>query len=247
MIEAVIEGFSTGSKMTGIEGGILICALRSYDAAHSMSMAKLVKEYTGKGVLGFDIAGDERYPLNLHREALEFCMSEGIKVTVHAGERLKGVDGTLNSIITNLQEASELGVHRIGHGYAISLDDAIFEEYKNKNGRTTIEICLSAVTPWLVPSGQYKDHPIKRYYMNNIPVALSCDNLNLAGAGPNLGTTPTKELFHLKTDCDFDWEEVKNVLLQGIKAAFVDEKRKVELIQKFTRDLDSALARITDT
>ena len=246
VMDAVLEGFRAGSEQTGVQGGILVCALRSYDKEHSLTMAKLVEKYKGKGVLGFDIAGDERYPLEIHREAIEFCRSQGLPVTVHAGERLAGVDGTLESILANLRLASELDIQRIGHGFAISLDEDVFNMFVEKRGALTVEVCLSAVTPWLTKSGMYKDHPIKRYFESGIPVTLSCDNLRLAGKEPSIGTTPTDELLYLVCECKLEWSQVRDILLQGIRASFSDEQTKQKLIDVYASEIDSLLPQTAD-
>lgn len=39
-----------------------------------------------KGVVGFDIAGDEgSFPLALHEDAIRYAKQAGVPVTVHAG------------------------------------------------------------------------------------------------------------------------------------------------------------------
>ncbi len=80
-LAAVYQGFSA----SGLPGGIIVCALRSMDAEHSLRMAKLA----AKGpAVGFDVAGYETgYPLSKHAEAIKFAVAaEGLGVTVHAGE-----------------------------------------------------------------------------------------------------------------------------------------------------------------
>ena len=63
-----ILGFS---QQSAVQGGIIICALRSKDAAHCLEMAQLSGKYLQLaknetiGVVGFDVAGDEgSYPIN---------------------------------------------------------------------------------------------------------------------------------------------------------------------------------------
>ena len=55
-----LSGFSAQSE---VQGGIIICALRSKNSSHCLEMAKLAGKYLQKskfdpiGVVGFDIAG----------------------------------------------------------------------------------------------------------------------------------------------------------------------------------------------
>ena len=68
-------------KQNVIQGGVIICALRSKDAEHSIEMAELAGKYLQLnkvdpiGVIGYDVAGDEgSYPLNSFSDP----MSKGI-------------------------------------------------------------------------------------------------------------------------------------------------------------------------
>ena len=205
-------------------------------------MAALVASFRGDGVLGFDIAGDERYPLAIHRGAIEFCLREGLYVTVHAGEKLQGEDGTLGSILENLRLARELGVHRIGHGFCISLDDHVCEMFRARDG-VCVEVCLTAVTPYLVASGEYRDHPIKTFLEKGIACSISSDNLRLAGKG-ELGTSSSDELMHLASadGCGLSWSQVREVLMNGVRSSFLPEgEEKRALVDAFARDLDDAM------
>ena len=86
-VAAVIKGFSDAQKKTGIEGGVIVCALRSYPSSHSVAMAELAKEFHGKspGVVGFDVAGDEgNYPLAGMMDGVRRAKELGVPVTVHA-------------------------------------------------------------------------------------------------------------------------------------------------------------------
>lgn len=67
-VDAVVEGVESASAG---KNGVIICALRSHSATHSMEMAQLAvdaKLQTDGVVCGFDIAGDEgSFPLSMHR------------------------------------------------------------------------------------------------------------------------------------------------------------------------------------
>ncbi len=68
VINRLFAGFR---EQTFIQGGIIVCALRSKDSKHCLQMAEIAGKYRQispnepPGVLGFDIAGDEgNFPLN---------------------------------------------------------------------------------------------------------------------------------------------------------------------------------------
>jgi adenosine deaminase len=64
-LAAVVAGFARAKAATGLRGGILVCALRSHPAPHPLAMATLAAQYLHRGVVGFDVAGSETYPLSL--------------------------------------------------------------------------------------------------------------------------------------------------------------------------------------
>ena len=57
--EAVISGVEAGKAKYGIDGGLIFCTLRHFNADQSMDCARLASIYLGEHVLGFDIAADE--------------------------------------------------------------------------------------------------------------------------------------------------------------------------------------------
>jgi len=57
VISAVLKGLEEGRKSFGIGSGLLICAMRNMDA--SLEMAELAVDFRDRGVVGFDLAGEE--------------------------------------------------------------------------------------------------------------------------------------------------------------------------------------------
>jgi len=135
-----VDAVVAGVKQSGGSGstGVIICALRSHDAAHSLEMSHLTIDThrDTKGVVcGFDIAGDEgSYPLSLHQDSIRLCRENHVPVTVHAGE--------WPDTIENVRLALELGVNRIGHGWGMSLNSDVMQMCIDKDVR--VEVCLTS-------------------------------------------------------------------------------------------------------
>ena len=136
-----ILGFSQQST---VQGGIIICALRSKDAAHCLEMAQLSGKYLQLeknkpiGVVGFDIAGDEgSYPINSYDcplvQGIQKAQNLGVPVTIHAGEWPE----KFNSLENIKFAIDHLKVQRIGHGITLRSD---IEYMKNIGPDTTIEV-----------------------------------------------------------------------------------------------------------
>ena len=50
------------------------------------------------------------------------------------------------------------------------------------------------------------------------------------------------ELLYLVCECKMSWDQVREVLLQGIRASFINDKiKKKQMIQTFTSEMDELL------
>src|SRR5436189_211549 len=87
IVDPVIGGLSDAGRKYGISTGVIICGIRSLNPKSSVALAELAVAYKGKGVLAFDLAGQEKdYPAKAHREAFQVILKNNVNSTVHAGE-----------------------------------------------------------------------------------------------------------------------------------------------------------------
>ena len=62
-------------KKYNVDYGLILCTLRHYTKEQSLETIKLVKEFSSKGVVGFDIAADEAgYSLDNHVDAFNYAI-----------------------------------------------------------------------------------------------------------------------------------------------------------------------------
>lgn len=126
------------------EYGIIVCALRSFNArmsayyrrlldvlrhaprkeafaVASLEMARAavaLRDRDGLPIVGFDLAGEEAgYPAAVHRAAYQHCHSNFLKKTVHAGEAY-GPESIFQAI-------TECHANRIGHGTFLFAADRV--------------------------------------------------------------------------------------------------------------------------
>ena len=57
VISAVLKGLERGRKDFGVPSGLIICAMRNMNI--SLEMAELAVDFRERGVVGFDLAGEE--------------------------------------------------------------------------------------------------------------------------------------------------------------------------------------------
>src|SRR6201981_1480729 len=175
VVSAVLKGLERGRRDFGISSGLIICAMRNMDA--SLDMAELAVDFRQRGVVGFDLAGEEGgYPPKKHIEAFHYIQRQNFNITIHAGEGY-GKESIWQAI-------QYWWAHRIGHGTRL-IDDIAVAEGKAVNlgdlaqyvldKRIPLEICLLSN----VHTGAARslaEHPFKILYQEKFRVTLNTDN-----------------------------------------------------------------------
>ena len=221
-VEAVARGLERARKRFGIRTGTIICGIRHLSPRLSYRLAELAVAYYGKGVVAFDLAGAEKdYPAKAHRRAFDHVVKHNVNVTVHAGEAFGPA--------SIAQALHYCGAHRIGHGTRLK-EDAEILRYVN-NHRIPLEMCpTSNVQTGASPS--LRTHPFRAYLKLGLRVTLNTDNRLVSS------TTMTQELDRVVTALRLEPSDVRHVLLNGFKSAFLPFRERGELIMAAVREID---------
>jgi adenosine deaminase len=224
-VEAVRSGLRRAERATGIRTGQIICGIRHLSPRLSVRLADLASAYYGKGVLGFDLAGAEKdYPAKAHRRAFDHVKKRHVNITVHAGEAFGAA-----SIDQALRYC---GAHRIGHGTRLREDKDVLAFVRDH--RIPLEMCLvSNVQTGAVRS--LASHPFGRYLKAGLRVTVNTDNRLVSS------TTVTDELERAVTTFKLKPADVRYVLINGFKSAFLPYEEKGALLRQALRDMDRIL------
>lgn len=219
-VAAVVNGWRLGAATVAenrgwpVRGGVLLCALRSFDREHATGTFRLARRWLGRGVIGADVAGDEgSYPLSLLKDEIQACVQSGVPMTVHAGE---WVDGGVENVCL----ASELGVRRLGHGLVVG-DDEVARAAILKAGMS-VELCITSncSSEKKVAADAYELHPVGAMLRNDVLGAgFSSDNLLLSGTSQSQ-PDPSMEIVRARTKCGLSWAQIRTVLCNGAHASF---------------------------
>ena len=126
VVSAVLRGLERGRKTFAVPSGLIICAMRNMDV--SLEMAELAVDFRERGVVGFDLAGEEGgYPPKKHVDAFHYIQRKNFNITIHAGEGY-GKESIWQAI-------QYCGAHRIGHGTRLIEDIAIARRQSRETGR----------------------------------------------------------------------------------------------------------------
>ncbi len=223
VISAVLKGLEEGRKAFGISSGLIICAMRNMDV--SLEMAELAVDFRERGVVGFDLAGEEGgYPPKKHVDAFHYIQRQNFNITVHAGEGF-GKESIWQAI-------QYCGAHRIGHGTRLIEDIAIADGKVVKLGdlaqyvldkRIPLEICLLSN----VHTGAARslaDHPFKTFYREKFRVTLNTDNRLMSNTSMTKEFEAAAETFGLSLD-DFE-----KLTINAMKSAFLPYDRRIDFI-----------------
>ena len=225
VVSSVIEGLQEGRKSTGVEFGLILSAMRDQSAEISLKTAELAVAFSDRGVVGFDLAGDESgNPAKKHIKAFEFIRAQNFNITIHAGEAFG-----LESIWQAIQIC---GAHRIGHGTRLT-DDMTIENGKiRKMGTLThfvldkripLEMCLTS-NVGTGAAESYETHPFPLFFRNNFRVFLSTDNRLMSN------TSLTKEFYIAAEKYSLDIHDIEKITLNAMKSAFIHHEKRLRLI-----------------
>jgi adenosine deaminase len=222
IVDAVLEGLTEGGARCGVSTGVIICGIRSMSPRHSLELAELAVEYKGRGVLAFDLAGQEKdYPAKAHRDAFQLILKNNVNSTVHAGEAFGPASIS--------QALHYCGAHRIGHGTRLREDPDLMR-YVNDH-RIPLEVCLSSnVQTRTVPS--LKAHPFGFYFRQGIRVTVNTDSRLISA------TSVTQELAAAARAFRLSPYEVKRILINGFKSAFLPYADKARMLRGVNVEID---------
>jgi adenosine deaminase len=214
-LDGIARGIDDARAEFGIEGRILISAVRNFGVEQALRVARYAAEHPHPYVVGFSMAGDEEnFPAGDYAEVFAIAAGAGLGCTVHAGE-WAGAD--------SVRAALELPVTRIGHGVRAIEDPALVEELADR--AIVLECCpTSNVVLGAFPS--YEDHPLPRLRAAGVKVTLGSDDPPYFGASIGGEYAVCSERF------GFDDENLRNITRTALEAAFCDEKLKNRLISQ---------------
>jgi adenosine deaminase len=168
-VEQVIRAVLSGLESGPIEAFAIVSAMRQHTPGENVELARVAGAFAGRGVVGFDLAGDEaRYPAAPQRPAFEAARSAGLHLTCHAGEA---------GDPSHVEEALDLGVERIAHGVTGARDQRIVERIRTEG--VVLDMCPTA--NWKTKAvATLSDHPLPRLVRERVRCTISTDSRTVA-------------------------------------------------------------------
>ncbi len=217
LTEAIRAGLS---RVPEIEVALVADLVRNYGPERGARSLAEVAEAKELGVIGIGIGGsEEEFPPEPFAAVFAQARRLGFHTSAHAGEAAgaASVWGALR----------RLGAERIGHGTRAEEDPALLDHLAEH--RIPIEMCpLSNVRTGVTAS--IEEHPVRRYFERGLLVTVNTDDPKM------FGNCLAEELRLLEQKLGFSREEVRQVVLNGVRASWLPADRKEELMREFRAD-----------
>ncbi len=225
VVEAVLTGLEAGKQATGVEYGVILCAMRHQNAEVSLEIAELAVAFRTRAVVGFDIAGDEfGHPPKRHLEAFQYIRNRNFNITIHAGEAF-GPESIWQAI-------QICGAQRIGHGTRLIEDMVVYGTRIESMGslshylrdkRIPFEMCLSSNIQTGAASSM-DEHPFHVYYRNNFRVTICTDNRLMSN------TTLGAEWMLAVKHFNLTLRDIEKLTINAMKSAFSHYDKRLRII-----------------
>lgn len=215
VIEAVIDGVSTGVRDFGVMTSLTGILSRTYGADDAWKELDALLHFRTQ-IAAIDLAGDEiNYPGSLFGEHFKRARAAGWHITVHAGEAA----GPENI----WQAVQELGAERIGHGLSAAGDPALMNLLRDK--RIGIESNLTSnLHTGLIPS--YEAHPLKRFLEHGMLATINTDDPGISAVYLRHEYEPAAPAAGLSQ------EQIRLAQRNALEIAFLSEDDKTALLNK---------------
>ncbi len=224
VVTSVLAGLERGKKDFGVGYGLILCGMRNMKT--SLEIAELAVNYRNKGVVGFDLAGEEGgYPPKDHLDAFHFIQRENFNITIHAGEAF-GKESIWQAI-------QFCGAHRIGHATRL-LEDVVMGPNNEVlslgelsqyvlDKRLPLEICLlSNVHTGAID--KLENHPFDIFYKKRFRVFLNTDDRLMSD------TTLTKEYMTAAQTFGITLDDIERLNINAMKSAFIPYEERIKYI-----------------
>ncbi len=216
VLRAVLSGWSAGRKAFGLEGGIIVTALRDMPPPQNVSLAQVAGRFVSEGVVGFDLAGDEAgHPPILHEDAFRVARSLGLNITIHAGEAA-GPE--------SVRQAISMGAVRLGHGVRAQEDSEVVAMIREDGIELDMAPTSNAQTKAV---RRLQDHPVKRFHEQGIKVTVSTDSRTVSDI------SLTQEFQTVARVLGCSREQIWAMNLQALEGGFGDQGTRARLKQEF--------------
>jgi adenosine deaminase len=232
--QARVQGFSLDEVTTWVCGAVskaqkehdirvnlIVQVGRDERLETAWDVAQIAVAHRNEGVVGLDLAGDEvKYPARDFAEVFRWARTEGLYITVHAGEAAGA---------HNVRDAIELlGAQRIGHGIRTIENSQVVQLVRDRD--ITLEICPTSN----LQTGVVRRiglHPLRDLLVLGLRATLNTDDPSISD------TTLTDEYVVAMLAMGLTLEHVKTTIVMAAEGSFQPPEERARLAEWFREEL----------
>ncbi|MFI6577713.1 adenosine deaminase [Nocardiopsis sp. NPDC050513] len=170
-LELILDAARAAENATGVPIGLMVAANRTRHPMDARALARLARQYAGRGVVSFGLNNDERRGRAREFEAaFRIARRAGLLSAPHGGELLgpRSVRECLD----------DLDADRVGHGVRAVEDPHLVERIATQG--VTLEICPTS-NVGLGVFEKLEHLPLRRLFDSGVQIALGTDDPLLFG------------------------------------------------------------------
>jgi adenosine deaminase len=221
LLESINRGRDQAQREWGVEMRWIPDIARCFpDTTNSVVQWLTAPAAQEGGVVALGLGGPEvGWPPEMFEAAFTEARAKGLHSNPHAGETV-GPSSVWGSI-------RALKAERLGHGVR-SIEDPELLDYLVKHQvplevNPTSNLCLG-----VYPS--YPEHPLRYLVEKGVYVTINSDDPAL------FNTSLTDEYIHAVMDCDLTVDQLEHAVLNAIRASYLPDSKKTDLIGTFEAD-----------
>lgn len=197
-----------------IEVKFIVDVSRGFGLENAMNNLDHTISFNHPSIIGIGLGGAEKMgKAEVFVPVFEKAKKAGLHVVAHAGEDDDYM--SINAAVDLLK------AERIGHGISAMENEACMDHLKEL--RIPIEICPTSNLFTRAYVQNIKDHPVKKFYDRGMFITINSDDPTL------FGTTLLEEYGLLVENNIFNKKEIGQLILNNLRATFMNEKEKDSL------------------
>ena len=216
ILESVRRGLKSAEEKADILTGMIVCGMRHLSPEENLGMLRESMELFGHGVVGCDLAGDEKaFPTADFADFFAKAKNYKIPYTIHSGECGSS---------ENIKAAIEMGASRLGHGIAMSGHPELMELCVKKG--IGVEMCPTSNYQTKAVTKE-QEYPFREFFDAGIPLSVNTDNRTVSQ------TTVTDE-FMLLSELGMMNERIsERIYKDSVAMSFATDEIKHKLLQSY--------------
>jgi adenosine deaminase len=228
VVDGLVEGIRAAGADHGVRCRLIANVYRQDDLATAELMLDEVLAHRPEELIGLGMdAAEAPDPPEKFTSVFQRAGRAGLRRTSHASE-----DAPPRNITTCLDE---LGCERIDHGYHILEDEAVIRRCRDEGIYFT---CCPTSTAIVYGWPDLTRHPIKGMVENRLKIMLNSDDPTM------FHTDVGKEYVDLCTALAYGPGQVREFVMNGVEAAWLDGGERAEFRRSFGAEFDELLAQL---